>query len=184
MIASHPQFEERSPNVFQHEIAIITDSKVDPFPLVAVTNLDHTKTLHIGKREIIGFAKPKVNTVTYVATTNKINIAEYIDTSPRNWIPERKCKPLGVEGNSEELIFWALQTSSWPSNWAAPRQCKWNDVRALHKGICTLRQPEQQDLGSCPQLAYIAGDTLCHQPMGAGHVTPAPIPGLWQTFLN
>ena len=88
IIAPHPQLEEKNPNIFQHEIAIISDDEVEPFPLIAVTNLDQAKTLHIGKGEIVGFAKPEIKSVTYVATTNEINIEEYMDMSPRNWIPK------------------------------------------------------------------------------------------------
>ena len=50
IITSNQQWEEKNPNVFQHEIAIVTDEEVDPFPLIAVTNWDHAKALHIGKR--------------------------------------------------------------------------------------------------------------------------------------
>ena len=49
IIAPHPQLEEKNPNIFQHEIAIVSDDEVEPFPLIAVTNLDQAKTLHIGK---------------------------------------------------------------------------------------------------------------------------------------
>ena len=94
IIAPHPQWEEKNPNIFQHEIAIVSDEEVNPFPLIAVMNLNHAKTLHIGKGEIVGFAKPEINSVTYTATTNEINIVEYVDISPRNWIPKRKQKPL------------------------------------------------------------------------------------------
>ena len=94
IIAPHPQWQEKNSNVFQHEIAIVTDEEVDPFLLIEVTNLDHAKTLHIGKGEITGFAKPEINSVTYIATTNEINIEEYVDVSPKNWIPKRKQKPL------------------------------------------------------------------------------------------
>ena len=104
IISPHPQLEERNPNIFQHEIAIVSDDEVDPFPLVAVTSLDHAKTLHIGKGEIIRFAKPETNSVTYIATTNEINIKEYVDTSPRNWIPERKRKLLGGDDDSEKSV--------------------------------------------------------------------------------
>ena len=33
------------------------------------------------------------------------------------------------------------------------------------------KEPKQQTLRSCARVVYIAGDTLCHQPMGAGHMT-------------
>ena len=102
IITPHPQLEERNPNIFQHEIAIISDDEVEPFPLVAVTNLDQAKTLHIGKGEIVGFARPETKSVTYVAMTNEINIEEYVDTSPRNWIPKGRRKPLIVSEKHEK----------------------------------------------------------------------------------
>ena len=37
IITSHPQWEEKNPNVFQHEMAIVTDDEADPFLLAAVT---------------------------------------------------------------------------------------------------------------------------------------------------
>ena len=56
------------------------DDEVAPFLLIAVTNLDHAKTLHIGKGEIVRFAKPETNSVTYIAMINEINMEEYVDT--------------------------------------------------------------------------------------------------------
>ena len=69
---------------------------------MAVTNLDQAKTLHIGKGEIVGFARLETKSVTYVAMTNEINIEEYVDTSPRNWIPKGRCKPLIVSEKDEK----------------------------------------------------------------------------------
>ena len=60
------------------------------FPLLAITNLDHVKTLHLAKGEVVGFARPESSEVTYIATTNELNIEEVIDVKPRNWIPQRK----------------------------------------------------------------------------------------------
>ena len=37
-----------------------------------------------------------------MATTNEINIEEYRDMSPRNWIPKGRHKPLSANGNSEK----------------------------------------------------------------------------------
>ena len=102
IIAPHPQLGERNPNMFQHEIAIISDDEVEPFPLIAVTNLDQAKTLHVAKGEIVGFARPNTKSVTYVATTNKINIEEYVYISPRNWIPKGWRKPLIVSKKCEK----------------------------------------------------------------------------------
>ena len=105
IIAPHPQLEEKNPNIFKHEIAIILDDEVEPFQLIAVTNLDQAKTLHIGKGEIVGFARPEMKSVTYLATTNEINIEEYMDMSPRNWILKGRCKPLMASEDSEKLIY-------------------------------------------------------------------------------
>ena len=57
---------------------------------MAITNLDHVKTLHLAKGEVVGFARPESSEVTYIATTNELNIEEAIDVMPRNWIPKRK----------------------------------------------------------------------------------------------
>ena len=94
IISANSQFLEKNPNVYQHEISIISDSDSQPFPLIAVTNLDFAKTLHIGKGEIIGFARPESEEVTYIATSDEINMDPYIDNAPRNWIPPRNRKTL------------------------------------------------------------------------------------------
>ena len=47
---------------------------------------------------------------------------------------------------------------------------------ACTKGVFTKTTKYQKDPKLCALEAYIAGDTLCHQPMGAGHVT---VPQLW-----
>ena len=94
IISANSQFLEKNPNVYQHEISIISDKDSQPFPLIAVTNLDFAKTLHIGKGEIIGFARPESEDVTYIATSDKINMDPYVDNAPRNWIPPRNRKTL------------------------------------------------------------------------------------------
>ena len=42
---------------------------------------------------------------------------------------------------------------------------------ACTKGVFTKMTKYQRDPGLCALVAYIAGDTLHHQPMGVGHVT-------------
>ena len=81
---------EKHPNMYQHEIAILAEENSGRFPLLAITNLDHVKTLHLAKGEVVGFARPESLEVTYIATTNELNIEEVIDVRPRNWIPQRK----------------------------------------------------------------------------------------------
>ena len=74
--------------MYQHEIAMMSEENSDKFPLLAITNLDHVKTLHLAKGEVIGFARPELSEVTYIATTNELNIEVIIDVKPRNWIPQ------------------------------------------------------------------------------------------------
>ena len=82
---------EMNPNVFQHEISIKPDGN-SYFPLVAVTNLDHAKMLHLAKGEIVGFAHDEEVEMNYIETSNVLEIGELDQRTPRNWIPERKWK--------------------------------------------------------------------------------------------
>ena len=81
---------EKHPNMYQHEIAMMSEKNSGKFPLLAITNLDHVKTLHLAKGEVVGFAIPESSEVTYIATTNELYIEEVIDMKPRNWIPQQK----------------------------------------------------------------------------------------------
>ena len=90
VIKGNKHLLEKYPNMYQHEIAMLAEENSEKFPLMAVTNLDHVKTLHLAKGEVVGFARPESSEVTYIATTNELNIAEAIDVKPRNWIPQRK----------------------------------------------------------------------------------------------
>ena len=90
VIKGNKHLLERHPNMYQHEIAMISEEKTRRFPLLAITNLDHVKTLHLAKGEVVGFAIPESSEVTYIATTNELNVEEVVDVKPRNWIPQRK----------------------------------------------------------------------------------------------
>ena len=90
VITGNKHLLEKHPNMYQHEVAIVSEENSERFPLMAVTNMDHAKTLHLAKGEVVGFARPKSSEVTYIATTNELNIEEAIDVTPRNWIPQQK----------------------------------------------------------------------------------------------
>ena len=90
VIMGNKHLLEKHPNMYQHEVAIVAEENSERFPLLAITNLDHVKTLHLAKGEVVGFARPESSEVTYIATTNELNIEEVIDVMPRNWIPQRK----------------------------------------------------------------------------------------------
>ena len=87
VITGNKQLLEKHPNMYHHEISIVTESDSKAFPLMAITNLDQVKTLHLAKGEV-GFARPELPDVTYIATTNELNIEETVDIVPRNWIPQ------------------------------------------------------------------------------------------------
>ena len=80
----------------------------------------------------------------------------------------------------------------WDKVGLAPKQyTEWNEVGHAHstgdlsqqgllpevhctactKGVLTQNDQIPKDPGLCPLVAYIAGDTLHHQPMGVGHMT-------------
>ena len=90
VIKGNKHLLEKHPNMYQHKIAMMSEENSGRFPLLAITNLDHVKTLHLAKGEVVGFARPESSEVTYIATTNELNIAEVIDVKPRNWIPQQK----------------------------------------------------------------------------------------------
>ena len=90
IIMGNKHLLEKHPNMYQHEIAIVSQKNNDNFPLMAVTNLDQVKILHLHKGEVVGFARTESTEVTYIATTNELNIVEDIDVVPRNWILKRK----------------------------------------------------------------------------------------------
>ena len=90
VIMGNKHLLEKHPHMYQHEIAMMSEEKSGRFPLLAITNVDHMKTLHLAKGEVVGFARPESSEVTYIATTNELNIEEVIDVKPRNWIPQQK----------------------------------------------------------------------------------------------
>ena len=74
--------------MYQHEIAIRSERNNETFPLMAISNLDQVKTLHLHKGEVVGFGRSESAEVTYIATTDEPNIEEMLDMIPRNWIPQ------------------------------------------------------------------------------------------------
>ena len=50
VIMGNKHLLEKHPNMYQHEIAILTEENSGKFPLLAITNLDHVKNLASGQR--------------------------------------------------------------------------------------------------------------------------------------
>ena len=101
--------------MYQHEIAIKSEKINETFPLMAITNLDQVKTLHLHKGEVVGFARAESTDVTYIATTKELNIEETIDVIPRNWIPQRKWNLKSQALNRVQATFSECSESSQKS---------------------------------------------------------------------
>ena len=89
IISPNRQSLENNPNMFQHEIALKPQEN-KYFPVVAVTNLDHAKMIHLAKGEIVGFAHDKDVEMNYIETTSTLEIKENEYMVPCNWIAARK----------------------------------------------------------------------------------------------
>ena len=88
IISPNKQLMEANLNAFQHEI-LVKPKGGKYFPLVAITNLDRAKMLHIAKGEIVGFTHGEEIEMNYIETTSTLEIEEIEQKAPRNWIPER-----------------------------------------------------------------------------------------------
>ena len=132
IISPNRHLQERHPNMYQHEIAVINSDTEHPFPLLAITNLDHVKTLKLSKGEVVGFARTERPDVTYVATVNELNIDVQEDTSLKNWIPKRKQRPLR-EGDEHSTPSQQKQNFSGPvgggDEYSTPSS--WNDINEV-----------------------------------------------------
>ena len=60
---------ETNPNAFQHKNSVKGEGN-KYFPVVAITNLDHAKMLHLAKGEIVGFAHDEEVEMNYIEMTN------------------------------------------------------------------------------------------------------------------
>ena len=167
---------EKHSNMYQHEITMMAEENSGRFPLLAITNLDHVKTLHLAKGEVVGFARPESSEVTYIATTNELNIEEVIDVRPRNWIPQqkwssqsqriqepqaknsnfqehlRKSRPFPDRGETEEMkaarkdITLTFQEST--------RKSGEHSQNSLNKQWCELSEVVESDFLISPRYVY------------------------------
>ena len=120
VITGNGHLLERHPNMYQHEIAITSEKNNETFPLMAIMNLDQVKTLHLDKGEVVGFARTESAEVSYIATTNELNIEETIDVIPRNWIPKQKWNLKSQALNRAQATFSECSESSRES-WIDPK---------------------------------------------------------------
>ena len=132
VIMGNKHLLEKHPNMYQHEIAILAEENSGKFPLLAITNLDHVKTLHLAKGEVVGFARPESSEVTYIATTNEPVIEETVDVKPRIWIPQRKWSTHSQKMQEPQAMNSDFREDSWKSRPFPDRQ-ETGEVRAAKK---------------------------------------------------
>ena len=113
IISANKQFMETNPNAFQHEISIKPDGN-NYFPLVAITNLDHAKMLHLAKGEIVFFAHEEEVEMNYIETTNVLEMGGIEEKAPRNWIPERTWRKYS---NCSEMLPQHIEVTEVKENW-------------------------------------------------------------------
>ena len=144
VIKGNKHLLEKHPNMYQHEIAMMSEKKSSRFPLLAITNLDHVKTLHLAKGEVVGFAIPESSEVTYIATTNELNIKEVIDVNPRNWIPQRKLSSLTQGIPEPQAINSEFREHSRKSH-AFPDRRKPGERTTVRKDITSMFQESTRE---------------------------------------
>ena len=81
-------------------------------PVVAITNLDHVKMLHLVKGEIVGFAHEEEVEMNYIETTSILEMEEIEEKAPRNWIPERSWKNYNKYSEISELHTEVTEVTS------------------------------------------------------------------------
>ena len=111
IISANKQFTEMNPNVFQHEILIRPEGN-KYFQVVAITNLDHMKMIHLAKGEIVGFAHEEEVEMNYTETTNILEMAEIEQKAPRNWILERSLKTYNKFSEISQLYTEITEVTS------------------------------------------------------------------------
>ena len=102
IISPNRQSLDNNPNMFQHEIALKPHGG-KYFPVVAITNLDHAKTVHLAKGEIVGFAHDEEVEMNYIETTSTLEMEECEYMAPCNWIPARKRSNMSLTSEISEV---------------------------------------------------------------------------------
>ena len=139
VIRGNKHLLEKHPNMYQHEIAMMAEEDSGSFPLLAITNLDHVKTLHLAKGEVVGFARSESPEVTHIETTSELNIEDTVDVKPRNWIPERKWSPHSQKMQEPQAMSSDFREHSWKSR-LFPYRRETGEVRAATKDIISAFQ--------------------------------------------
>ena len=91
IISPNPQTLESNPTMYQDEIMLHPPKENEIYkPLINVINLDPTRLLRLKRGDIVGFCHDEVIDVSYVEVAKEWHHPEYLDCTPRNWIPKRE----------------------------------------------------------------------------------------------
>ena len=128
IIPANKKLMEANPNVFQHEISVKPEGN-KYFPVIAITNLDYAKMLHVAKGEIVGFAHDEEVEMAYIETTSTLVIEEIEHNAPRNWIPKRSWGNYKshYEISPQEITTTKLKENQAKSGEISPNQNKSSD---------------------------------------------------------
>ena len=106
--------------------------------------------MHLAKGEVVGFARPESSEVTYIATTNELNIEEAIDVKPRNWIPQRKWNLHSQALQQPQAKHSDFHEYSWKSR-PFPEIPKTQEVRTPRKDTTSMFQESKCKSGEHSQ---------------------------------
>ena len=168
VIMGNKHLLEKHLNMYQHKIAILVEENSGRFTLLAITNLDHVKALHLAKGEVVGFARPESAELTYIATTNELNIEEVIYVRPRNWIPQRKWSSQSQAIPESQAINSDFREHSHKSR-PFPDRRETGEVRTARKDITSMLQESTRESGEHSQNSQWHSAererTVCRVPM-------------------
>ena len=93
IISANKQLMEINPHAFQHDISVKPEGD-KYFPVIAITDLDHAKMLHLAKGEIVGFAHDEEVEMHYIETTNILEIEEIEQIPERSQRKRKYCSEI------------------------------------------------------------------------------------------
>ena len=172
VITSNKHVLEKHPNMYQHEISIITEKDSKKFPLIAIMNLNQVKTLYLAKGQVVGFARPESPDVTYIAMTNELNIEETVDIIPRNWNPKRKWNLKSHPLQQPQGAFSKCSDGSqnlWISQEPNKERTSYTERKLIKSTSGTIIQCEYHEelpdlpLEGAPQEIKNIRNTICHK---------------------
>ena len=146
IISANKQLMEANPNAFQQEISMKPENNY--FPLVAITNLDHAKTLHLAKGEIVGFAHEEEVEMNYIEMTDVLEMAGIEERAPRTGYQRE---------NGENTVIAARSHRHTQKQMRSPRigskqaRSRWIQQRSPREAMCMIQRARSRAKTSAKQ---------------------------------